>query len=149
MPGTSKQYGCLHRHFLKPNKNIVSALIWHHNNGRVMTKCHGFCKMTTTQPPKLKQYFVFPPKTAELKMKRNHTNWWFYQVIKVNPFPNKPWFLGVCSASLLKTRWKKDKLLVTSNLSFSHSVFYLYRKLSAIFVKFKIVVCKLFQFGRV
>ena len=45
--------------------------------------------------------------------------------------------------------WEKEKLLVTSNLSFSHSVFYLFWKLSAIFVKFEIVVCKPFQFGRV
>ena len=41
----------------------------------------------------------------------------------VNPFPNKPWFLCVCSASLLKTLWEKDKLLVTSNLSFSPRCF--------------------------
>ena len=41
-----------------------------------------------------------------------------------NPFPNKPWFLRVCSTSLLKTLWEKEKLLATSNFSFSHSVFY-------------------------
>ena len=40
-----------------------------------------------------------------------------------NPFPNKLRFLRVCSASLLKTLWKKEKLLVPSNFSFSHSVF--------------------------
>ena len=39
-------------------------------------------------------------------------------------FPNKPWFLRVCSISLLNTMWEKEKLLVTSNFSFSHSVFY-------------------------
>ena len=33
--------------------------------------------------------------------------------------------------------------------SFSHSVFYSFGYLSAIFVKFKIVVCKLFLYGRV
>ena len=37
----------------------------------------------------------------------------------INPFPNKPWFLRVCSTSLLKTLWEKEKLLVTSNFSFS------------------------------
>ena len=37
----------------------------------------------------------------------------------VNPFQNKPWFLHVCSTSLLKTLWEKEKLLVTSNFSFS------------------------------
>ena len=68
---------------------------------------------------------------------------------EINPFPNKPWFLRVCSTSLLKTLREKEKLLVTSNFSFSHSVFYPFRKLSAIFFKSKIVVCKLFQFGRV
>ena len=45
--------------------------------------------------------------------------------------------------------WEKEKLLITSNFSFSHSVFYLFGELSAIFVKFEIVVCKLFHFGRV
>ena len=67
----------------------------------------------------------------------------------INPFPNKPWFLRVCSTSLLETLWEKEKLLVTSNFSFSHSVFYLFEELSAIFVKLKIVVCKVFEFGQV
>ena len=49
----------------------------------------------------------------------------FFKVI--NSFPNKPWFLRVCSTSLLKTLWEKEKLLVMSNFSFSNSVFYLFR----------------------
>ena len=61
---------------------------------------------------------------------------------RVNPFPNKPWFLHVCIISLLKTLWEKEKLLVTSNFYFSHSVFYPFGELSAIFIKFKIIVCK-------
>ena len=44
---------------------------------------------------------------------------------------------------------KKEKLLVTSNFSFSHSVFYLFVELSAIFIKSEFVVCKIFQFGRI
>ena len=40
-----------------------------------------------------------------------------------NPFPDKPWFLRVCSTSLLKTLWEKEKLLITSNFCFSCSVF--------------------------
>ena len=40
-----------------------------------------------------------------------------------NPFPNKPWFLRIRIMSLLKTLWEKEKLLVTSNFSFSLSVF--------------------------
>ena len=46
----------------------------------------------------------------------------------INPFQNKSWFSHVCSTSLLKTIWKEKKLFVTSNFSFSHSVFYLLRR---------------------
>ena len=45
--------------------------------------------------------------------------------------------------------WENEKLLVTSNFSFTHSVFYPFRELSAIFMKFEIVICRLFQFGPV
>ena len=68
----------------------------------------------------------------------------------MNPFPNKPWCLRVCCTNLLKTLWEKEKLLVTSNFSFSHrGIFYRFEELSTIFIKFEIIVCKLFQFGRV
>ena len=67
----------------------------------------------------------------------------------VNPFPNNSWFLQVCNKSLLKTLWEKEKLLITSNFSFFHSVFYNFGELSASFIKLRIVVCKLFQFDRV
>ena len=67
----------------------------------------------------------------------------------INPFPNKPWILRVCTLSLLKTLKDKEKLLVTSNFSFSYSVFYHCREHSAIFIKYQIVICKPFQFGRV
>ena len=66
-----------------------------------------------------------------------------------NAFPNKPWFLRVCCTTLLKTLWEKQKLVVTSNFSFSHSVFYLFGELVAIFIKSKIVICQSFEFGRV
>ena len=66
----------------------------------------------------------------------------------INPFAKNPWFLRVCSTSLLKPLWEKEKLLVTSNFSFSRSVFYPFGELSAIFIKFEIVVCKLFHCGK-
>ena len=72
-----------------------------------------------------------------------------YMTENIEKAEDKPWFLHVCGTSLLKTLWEKEKLLVTSNFSFSHSVFYPFGELSAIFIKFEIVVCKLFQFGRV
>ena len=63
--------------------------------------------------------------------------------MKFNPFPKKPRSLHVCSTSPLKTLWEKEKLHVTSNFFFSHTVFYPIGELSAIFIEFKIVVCKL------
>ena len=64
-------------------------------------------------------------------------------LLSLKHFPNKPWFLHVSSASLLKTLREKEKLLITSNFSFSLSVFYQFGELSAIFIKLEIVVCKL------
>ena len=68
----------------------------------------------------------------------------FFRRKQFNPFPNKPLFLCVCSTRLLKTLWEKEKLFVTSNFSFSHRVFYPFLELTPIFIKFKIVLCKLF-----
>ena len=72
-----------------------------------------------------------------------------FNALMLNSLANKPWFLRVCSTNHLKTLGEKEKLLVTSIFSFSHSVFYPFEELSAIFIKFEIVVCKLFQFERV
>ena len=66
-----------------------------------------------------------------------------------NPFPHNDTFWCPWETSLLKTLWEKEKLLIMSNFSFSHSIFYPFGWLSAIFVKFEVVICKLFQFGRV
>ena len=64
-----------------------------------------------------------------------------------NPFPNKPWFLDVCTVILLKTRAEKEKLLVTSNFSFAHTCFLPSWRAFCHF--HQIQNCKLFQFGRV
>ena len=61
-------------------------------------------------------------------------------------FPKQALFLRVCSTSALKTLWEKEKLLVTSNFSFSHSLVFPFREPSATFIKSKIVVCKLLPF---
>ena len=46
------------------------------------------------------------------------------QTEMIQCFQPKPWFLRICSTDLLQTLWKKEKLLVMSNFSFTHSVFY-------------------------
>ena len=70
-------------------------------------------------------------------------------LVLINPFPNQPWFLRICSTGFFKTQGEQEKLLVTSNFSFSHSVFYPFEELFTNFIKVNIVVCNLFQFGRV
>ena len=42
----------------------------------------------------------------------------------LNPFPHNDTFWRPWETSLLKTLWEKEKLLVASNFSFFHSVFY-------------------------
>ena len=69
----------------------------------------------------------------------NHISYKYAQVSDIGP----SW------SSCLKTLWEKEKLLVMSNCSFSHSIFYPFRELSGNFIKLKIVVYKLVQFGRV
>ena len=46
----------------------------------------------------------------------------------------------------MNTLWEKEKAVITSNFSFSHSVFNPFRGPSRIFIQFEIVVCKVFQF---
>ena len=52
------------------------------------------------------------------------------------PFPKQALVSHVCSTSLLKTLQEKEKLLVTSNFSFSHLVFYPFEELSPILITF-------------
>ena len=80
-------------------------------------------------------------------MSKDNPTFWFS--LLVNPFPHKDTFWRPWETSLLKTLWEKEKLLITSNFSFTHRVFYQFRELFAIYIKFKIVVCRLFQFGPV
>ena len=71
----------------------------------------------------------------------------FLHTLILNPFPNKPLFFTCLQNKSFRPMWEKEKLLVMSNFSFSHSVFYLFGELSAIIIEFRIVICKLFQFG--
>ena len=70
---------------------------------------------------------------------------WLIDYMVFNPFPHNDTFWHPWETSLLKTQWEKEKLLVTSNFSFSHSVFNPFEELYPIFVKLKIDVCKLYQ----
>ena len=45
-------------------------------------------------------------------------------IIDLSISKTSPWVLRVYCISLFKTLWEKEKLLVTSNFSFSHRGFY-------------------------
>ena len=67
---------------------------------------------------------------------------------RMNPFPYKLWFLRV-SKSFENTLGKRRNCSLRAISPFSHSVFNPFGQSSAIYIKFEIVVCKLFQLGRV
>ena len=56
-----------------------------------------------------------------------------------------PCFYESVAQGLWKKLWEKEKLLVTINFSFFHSVSLSLGELPAIVIKFKIVICKPFQ----
>ena len=105
--------------------------------------------------PRYKQFLLFPQRfqKACFPGASEGVNVWEWDKRPLsqsfNPFPKKPWFLRVCSTSFLKTPCEKKKLLLRAISSFL-TVFSTHLDgLSAIFVKFEIVVCLLFRFGRV
>ena len=100
-----------------------------------------FCQLFMTSGQKLwlgltkwSRWAYFQTHVRRLhSLTKLHENWTENAASKegkrcFNPFPNKPCILRVCSTSLLKTLWEKEQLLVTSNFSFSRSVFYLFRE---------------------
>ena len=68
---------------------------------------------------------------------------------RVNLSQTSPGFYVSAVYVFRKQCWKKEKLLIMSNFSFSHSVFYPFGELSIVFIKFEIIVCNFFQLGRV
>ena len=106
-----------------------------------LAKCCRFCEICL----KVCFDFLYPPPSFTTAKKSQEGEVYkkgvltFSQTIPV---------FHVYGRSLLKTLWQKEKWLVTSHFSFSHSVFYQFEELSSIFIKFEIV-CKLFLFGRV
>ena len=80
-------------------------------------------------------------------LSRNHQNLPFC-CDGLNLSQTSPGFISVCKASPLKALWEKEKLLLTSNFSFSHCLFYSFEEVSAFYsavhIKFEIFVCKLF-----
>ena len=69
----------------------------------------------------LKAFFLGDVKAPNQWVKTRHGHARPNLKIKLNPVQHKPWFLRVCSASLLKTTWEKEKLPIMSKFHhFSH-----------------------------
>ena len=125
------------------NEQLVSLLLLHFLNYFTFLYYMATCKG-----------FFFPSQFYCFIYKVGFKKRCLHQMTKIktsnlNLSQTNPCFLRVCRTSLLKTLWGMEKLLVTCNFSISHSVLYPFGECSIIFIKFKIVVCKLSQFGRV
>ena len=61
--------------------------------------------------------------------------------------PYNPMLLRLCERNILIRFWKKEKMLVTSILSFFHNIFNPSQNKFQFLSHFNIVVCKCFQLG--
>ena len=114
------------------NKMALENIVWGKRG-----KCSDYCC------PFFQQFFLTYKKEITIISVLHIMSFCKY-FFNSNPFLNKPLFLCICSTNLLKTQWEKEKLLMMSNFFISHSVFYDFGKLLAIFTIFKTVLCKLF-----
>ena len=91
------------------------------------------CQMTLLQKTKTIQSCSNPgPQDYESNtLPLSHTG------LPFNPLPNNTTFQHTKDIQLWKTLWEKEKLLVVSNFSFSHNVFY------PIWYLFSILKCRL------
>ena len=67
----------------------------------------------------------------------------------LNSLPHNPEFLRLQDRSLLKTLWEKEKMLVTTNVSFSRDVFYPIKDRNHHLSYIYFVACNCFQYGHV
>ena len=63
-------------------------------------------RVSTPQP----QGYFNNPRPPILSFPTKISKGFFLRVIK--PFPNKPWFVCVCNARLLKTLWEREQFLL-------------------------------------
>ena len=135
---------------------MSSAICFHLDQSKILLSGNGLIKNPEFQGPiwillflktllisgENNKFLHFP---LFLHFSDNYLNSTILNLMSI-PLPHNETFWRLLETSLLKTLWEKEKLLIMSNFSFTHSVFYQFRELSAIYIKFKIVVCKLVQF---
>ena len=112
---------------------MSSAICFNLDQSKILSTCNGLKDFTL--------YHTIPYFNDPEKVFKNQRFLHFPQCFPLLTISQTS---PVCSTNLLKTLREKEKLLVMSNFSFSHSVFQPSKGLSTIFIKFKIVVCKFF-----
>ena len=65
------------------------------------------------------------------------------------PFPKQALFFTCLQYKSFENTAGKGEIACNEQFLLSHGVFYPFEQLSSIFIKFEIVVCRLFQFGTV
>ena len=93
--------------------------------------------------------YLFKIKFRHLPPMINYTCIFHLTCIKfchlvLNSFPNKPCFY-VSAVPVFRKYCGKKRIAHNEQVSFSHGVFYPFRELSAVLIKFEIIVCKFFS----
>ena len=111
---------------------IFTKLFAHFNLFRTVTTINSYCIECTEDQT---EHMFSPillctlycciskfPQPNQTKYHLTDLNLCNHKEFKFNPFPNKPFFLRVCSTNLvLKKLWDNKKFLILSNFSLSHS----------------------------
>ena len=124
---------CFGVHWLSRHDSYGSDWAFHGHRcwmGPHRTLCGNCCQLVAAQgrPSLLDLHSHFSSSLPKGGLTLSHTSPGFY----------------MSAVQVIWNHWGKR-----SNFSFSHSVFYPFEELSAIFIKFEIVVYKVFEFGRV
>ena len=110
-----------------------------------LLKGHGACVLRFNYLPSdedcSQRIFLFPRGFGSNFQSMDVLNW-------LNAFPNMPEFLRVCSTSRLKTLWGKGEIARNDQFLLVPQWFLPVWKPPVIYIKFEIVVCKLFEFGQ-
>ena len=94
--------------------NLTSCIKQHlHTNLKYPSK---HCKLYANGwKTKIKQHFLISHIVFRSFLSQDYLNFEFYgkeSKYKINPFPNKPWFLRVCSKSLLSNSSRNKQFLL-------------------------------------
>ena len=101
-------------------ENVISKKGLH--DGSCIEKDSKHCGTSTKVFSPFQKFFFFLSRSLKLEIVSRMVKESDFLLLK--PLPKKPWFLRVCSKRLLTTLWEKEKLLISSDFSFSHSVLY-------------------------